>query len=201
MERLYELELQVEKIINILNNVIKFIQMNNLIEERENAFNIIKDNYQTLTTQDVDLLNFNFKKLARSVATIIHPDRFPQDEELGAKANEILQSFNGSIDSLNIQVKDALTHGQTTYLWHLNKTNKAEQEYQRAYDQEKKQYQEEYERIVEKLKEVAENGLNEMKIIDMSDKVRNRLEKEGLTVIHEYKLLFDRLMSYDTISW
>ena len=144
MERLYELELQVEKIINILNNVIKFIQMNNLIEERENAFNIIKDNYQTLTTQDVDLLNFNFKKLARSVATIIHPDRFPQDEELGAKANEILQSFNGSIDSLNIQVKDALTHGQTTYLWHLNKTNKAEQEYQRAYDQEKKQYQEEY---------------------------------------------------------
>ena len=37
MERLYELELQVEKIINILNNVIKFIQMNNLIEERENA--------------------------------------------------------------------------------------------------------------------------------------------------------------------
>ena len=61
MERLYELELQVEKIINILNNVIKFIQMNNLIEERENAFNIIKDNYQTLTTQDVDLLNFNFK--------------------------------------------------------------------------------------------------------------------------------------------
>ena len=124
MERLYELELQVEKIINILNNVIKFIQMNNLIEERENAFNIIKDNYQTLTTQDVDLLNFNFKKLARSVATIIHPDRFPQDEELGAKANEILQSFNGSIDSLNIQVKDALTHGQTTYLWHLNKTKK-----------------------------------------------------------------------------
>ena len=65
MERLYELELQVEKIINILNNVIKFIQMNNLIEERENAFNIIKDNYQTLTTQDVDLLNYNFKKLAR----------------------------------------------------------------------------------------------------------------------------------------
>ena len=144
MEKLYELELQVEKTINILNNVIKFIQINNLIEERENAFNIIKDNYQTLTTQDVDLLNFNFKKLARSVSTIIHPDRFPQDEELGAKATEILQSFNGSIDSLNIQVKDALTHGQTTYLWHLNKTNKAEQEYQRAYEQEKKQYQEEY---------------------------------------------------------
>lgn len=144
MERLYELELQVEKIINILNNVIKFIQINNLAEERENAFNIIKDNYQTLTTQDVDLLNFNFKKLARSVLTIIHPDRFSQDEELVAKATEILQRFNGSIDSLNIQVKDALTHGQTTYLWRLNKTNKAEQEYQRAYEQEKKQYQEEY---------------------------------------------------------
>lgn len=144
MERLYELESQVEKIINILNNVIKFIQINNLIEEREISFNIIKDNYQTLTTQDVDLLNFNFKKLARSVSKIIHPDRFFRDEELSDKANEILQAFNGSIDSLNIQVKDALTHGQTTYLWHLNKTNKAEQEYQRAYEQEKKQYQEEY---------------------------------------------------------
>ena len=38
-------------------------------------------------------------------------------------------------------------------------------------------------------------------IIDMSDKVRNRLEKEGLTVTHEHKLMFDQLMSYDTISW
>lgn len=144
MERLYDLELQVEKTINILNDVIKFIQINNLMEERENAFNIIKDNYQTLTTQDVDLLNFNFKKLARSVSSIIHPDRFPKNQELGIKATEILQSFNGSIDSINDQVKVALANGQTTYLWHSNKANNAEQEYQRAYQQEKNQYQEEY---------------------------------------------------------
>ena len=64
-----------------------------------------------------------------------------------------------------------------------------------------KQYQEEYEEIVEKLKEVAENGLNEMKIIDMSDKVRNRLEKEGLTVIHKYELAFGQQISYDIIKW
>ena len=63
-----------------------------------------------------------------------------------------------------------------------------------------KQYQEEYERIVEKLKEVAENGLNEMKIIDMSKQVRSRLEKEGLAVIHKCNLDYD-LTSYDLIQW
>ena len=64
-----------------------------------------------------------------------------------------------------------------------------------------KLYQEEYKGIVKKLRVSARSGLNKVTIIDMSDKVRNRLEKEGLTVTHEHKLLFDRLMSYDTISW
>ena len=64
-----------------------------------------------------------------------------------------------------------------------------------------KLYQEEYKGIIERLRVAARSGLNKVTIIDMSDKVRNRLEKEGLTVIHEHKLLFDQLMSYDTISW
>lgn len=144
MTKLYDLENQVEATINILNNVIKFIQTNNLMEERENSFNIIKDNYQTLTTHDVDLLNFNFKKLARSVSSLIHPDRFPKDQDLIDKANELLQSFNGSIDSVAKNVSKALADGQTTYLWHSNKTNNAEKEYQRAYEKEKNQYQKEY---------------------------------------------------------
>ena len=59
----------------------------------------------------------------------------------------------------------------------------------------------EYEGIVDRLRVAARSGLNKVTIIDMSDKVRNRLEKEGLTIIHEHKLMFDRLMSYDTISW
>ena len=41
MEKLYDLELQVEKTINNLNNIIKFIQINNLIEKNEKSFNII----------------------------------------------------------------------------------------------------------------------------------------------------------------
>ena len=64
-----------------------------------------------------------------------------------------------------------------------------------------KQYQEKYERIVEKLKEVAENGLNEMKIIDMSKQIRSRLEREGLTVIHKCELVFGPPTSYDIIKW
>ena len=64
-----------------------------------------------------------------------------------------------------------------------------------------KQYQEEYEEIVRKLREVAENGLNEMKIIDMSKQVRSRLEREGLTVIHRCELAFGEPMSYDIIKW
>ena len=64
-----------------------------------------------------------------------------------------------------------------------------------------KQYQKEYEDIVEKLKEVAANGLNEVTIIDVSNIVRNRLEEEGLTVIHRCELAFGQQISYDIIKW
>ena len=64
-----------------------------------------------------------------------------------------------------------------------------------------KQYQEEYEEIVKKLREVAENGLNEMKIIDMSKQVRSRLKREGLTVIHKCELVFGQPLSYAIIKW
>ena len=59
----------------------------------------------------------------------------------------------------------------------------------------------EYEGIVKKLRVAAKSGLNKVTIIDMSSEVRNRVENEGLTVIHEHKLLLDQLMIYDTISW
>ena len=43
-----------------------------------------------------------------------------------------------------------------------------------------KQYQEEYERIVEKLKDVALEGLNEMKVMGgISNAVKDRLRNEG----------------------
>ena len=64
-----------------------------------------------------------------------------------------------------------------------------------------KQYQEEYERIVEKLKEVARSGLNEITIMDISNVVRNRLEEEGLTVIHKCESVFGQQISYDIIKW
>ena len=64
-----------------------------------------------------------------------------------------------------------------------------------------KQYQEEYEEIVRKLKDVAASGLNEVTIIDVSNVVRNRLEEEGLTVIHKCELAFGEPMSYDIIKW
>ena len=64
-----------------------------------------------------------------------------------------------------------------------------------------KQYQEEYEGIVEKLKDVATSGLNEVTIIDVSNVVRNRLEEEGLTVIHRYESAFGQPISYDIIKW
>ena len=64
-----------------------------------------------------------------------------------------------------------------------------------------KQYQEEYEEIVEKLKDVAASGLNEVTIIDVSNVVRNRLEEEGLTVIHKCELVFGPPTSYDIIKW
>ena len=63
-----------------------------------------------------------------------------------------------------------------------------------------KQYQEEYEEIVEKLKDVAASGLNEVTIIDVSNVVRNRLEEEGLTITHKCNLDYD-LTSYDLIQW
>ena len=55
-----------------------------------------------------------------------------------------------------------------------------------------KQYQKEYEDIVEKLKDVAASGLNEVTIIDVSNVVRNRLEEEGLTVIHKCESVFSQ---------
>ena len=40
----------------------------------------------------------------------------------------------------------------------------------------------EYEGIVDRLRVAARSGLNQITIIDMSDKVRNRLEKERCSV-------------------
>ena len=64
-----------------------------------------------------------------------------------------------------------------------------------------KQYQEEYEEIVRKLREIAANGLNEITIMDVSNVVRNRLEEEGLTVIHRCESAFGQPISYDIIKW
>ena len=64
-----------------------------------------------------------------------------------------------------------------------------------------KQYQEEYEEIVRKLREIAANGFNEITIMDVSNVVRNRLEEEGLTVIHRCELAFGPPTSYDIIKW
>ena len=64
-----------------------------------------------------------------------------------------------------------------------------------------KQYQEEYEEIVRKLRDAAASGLNEVTIIDVSNVVRNRLEEEGLTVIHRCESAFGQPISYDIIKW
>ena len=64
-----------------------------------------------------------------------------------------------------------------------------------------KLYQEEYKGIVKKIKVAVRSSLNKVTIIDMSNEVRNRLEREGLTITHEHKLMCYQLMSYDTISW
>ena len=64
-----------------------------------------------------------------------------------------------------------------------------------------KQYQKEYEEIVRKLREIAANGLNEITIIDISNVVRNRLEEEGLTVIHKCELAYGQPISYNLIQW
>ena len=64
-----------------------------------------------------------------------------------------------------------------------------------------KQYQKEYEDIVKRLREIAAGGLNEMKVMgSISNAVRNRLEKEGLTITHKCNLDYD-LTSYDLIQW
>ena len=65
-----------------------------------------------------------------------------------------------------------------------------------------KQYQKEYEDIVEKLKDVAAGGLNEMKVMGgISNAVKDRLRKEGLTVTHKCELTFNQPMGYDLIEW
>ena len=64
-----------------------------------------------------------------------------------------------------------------------------------------KQYQEEYEGIVRKLKEIASGGLNEMKLMGgISNAVKDRLKREGLTITHKCNLEYD-LTSYDLIQW
>ena len=64
-----------------------------------------------------------------------------------------------------------------------------------------KQHQEEYEDIVEKLKDVAAGGLNEMKVMGgISNAVKDRLRNEGLTITHKCNLDYD-LTSYDLIEW
>ena len=64
-----------------------------------------------------------------------------------------------------------------------------------------KQYQEEYEEIVRKLRVAAKSGFNEITIMDISNVVRNRLEEEGLTVIHKCESAFGQPISYDIIKW
>ena len=51
------------------------------------------------------------------------------------------------------------------------------------------------------LKEIAANGFNEITIMDVSNVVRNRLEEEGLTVIHRCESAFGQPISYDIIKW
>ena len=65
-----------------------------------------------------------------------------------------------------------------------------------------KQYQEEYEEIVRKLREVAAGGLNEMKVFNgISNAVKDRLRKEGLSVTHKTELIHGQPMGYDLIEW
>ena len=65
-----------------------------------------------------------------------------------------------------------------------------------------KQYQKEYEDIVEKLKDVAAGGLNEMKVMGgISNAVKDRLRKEGLTITHKCDLEYGQPISYDLIQW
>ena len=65
-----------------------------------------------------------------------------------------------------------------------------------------KQYQEEYEGIVRKLKEIAAGGLNEMKVMGgISNAVKDRLKREGLSITHKCELAYGQPISYDLIEW
>ena len=64
-----------------------------------------------------------------------------------------------------------------------------------------KQYQEEYEEIVRKLREIALSGLDKMKVMGgISNAVKDRLRKEGLTITYKCNLDYD-LTSNDLIQW
>ena len=43
--------------------------------------------------------------------------------------------------------------------------------------------------------------MKQITIMDISNVVRNRLEEEGLTVIHKCESAFGQPMSYDIIKW
>ena len=65
-----------------------------------------------------------------------------------------------------------------------------------------KQYQKEYEDIVKKLREVALDGLNEMKVMGgISNAVKDRLKREGLSITHKCGLAYGQPISYDLIKW
>ena len=65
-----------------------------------------------------------------------------------------------------------------------------------------KQYQEEYEGIVKKLREIALDGLNEMKVMwNKSNITKDRLKREGLSVTHKTELIHGQPISYDLIEW
>ena len=72
----------------------------------------------------------------------------------------------------------------------------------RALTSNSKQYQEEYEGIVRKLKEIAAGGLNEMKVMGgISNAVKDRLKREGLSITHKCDLEYGQPISYDLIQW
>ena len=72
----------------------------------------------------------------------------------------------------------------------------------REFTNNSKQYQEEYEEIVRKLKDIALCGLNEMKVFNgISNAVKDRLRKEGLTVTHKCEFVYCQPMGYDLIKW
>ena len=65
-----------------------------------------------------------------------------------------------------------------------------------------KYYQEEYEEIVRKLKEIASGGLNEMKLMGgISNAVKDRLKREGLSITHKTEVAYGQPISYDLIQW